>query len=346
LTKVRLAELVGVSVRAVTDFETGAYPPGDETLERLADELRFPLTFFMRPDVEVLPSRGVSFRSLAAMKAGQRESALAAGEIALEIDAWIGERFDLPAVDLPDLHDFKPEAAAVALRAQWGLGERPIKSIVHTLEARGVRVFSLSERNKEVDAYSFWRGGVPYCFLNGMKSAEHSRMDAAHELGHLVMHRHGHPSGKEAESQANEFAAAFLMPQHAVLVSAPKMATLQGCIEHKQEFGASLAAYVRRLHTVGRLSDWHYRTLCIELAKAGYRRSEPAGAPHETSQVLNKVLRALRAEGLGKTDIAKDLDIYVADLDALIFGLVITAVDGGRVGDRPGPPGKAPLRAV
>jgi hypothetical protein len=54
-------------------------------------------------------------------------------------------------------------------------------------------VFSLALDAAEVDAFSMWRQSTPYVFLNTKKSAEHGRFDAAHELGHLVLHRHGSP---------------------------------------------------------------------------------------------------------------------------------------------------------
>lgn len=332
-TKAAVAVTLGdITPQALMDFESGRYTPSSERLDQLARLLDFPVEFFSRPEPETLATSAVSFRSLAAMKAGQRESALAAGELALEFDAWVRARFNLPGVDVPDMRGQSPEAAAEAVRAAWGLGVRPIKSMVHLLEAHGVRVFSLSEKNYEVDAFSFWRGGAPFCFLNTMKTAEHSRMDAAHELGHLVLHRHGPPKGKEVESEANEFAAAFLMPRTQVLATVPRARTLSACIQHKQIFGASLAAYVRRLHTVGLLTEWTYRTLFIQLSKAGYRRAEPEPAPHESSAVMSKVFEALRADGISRSDVARALNLHVADLDAMVFGLMMTGLDGGRAG--------------
>jgi len=53
-------------------------------------------------------------------------------------------------------------------------------------------VCSLAEQCREVDAFSLWRHGSPFVFLNTQKTPEHSRFDVAHELGHLVLHRHGH----------------------------------------------------------------------------------------------------------------------------------------------------------
>jgi Zn-dependent peptidase ImmA (M78 family) len=119
-----------------------------------------------------------------------------------------------------------PESAAEYVRDRWALGQQPIKNMIHLLESKGVRVFSIAVEAREVDAFSTWKGGVPFIFLNSYKSAERSRFDAAHELGHLILHRHGEPQGRQAEIDANRFAAAFLMPKAGVLANAPKFVTL------------------------------------------------------------------------------------------------------------------------
>src|SRR5260363_245495 len=86
-----------------------------------------------------------------------------------------------------------------------------------------VRVFSLSLDTTDVDAFSLWRQRTPFIFLNTRKSAEHARFDAAHELGHLVLHRHGSPQGREAEKEADTFASAFLMPRATLLTQVPRL---------------------------------------------------------------------------------------------------------------------------
>ncbi len=75
------------------------------------------------------------------------------------------------------------EAAAEMLRAHWGIGELPVKNMIALLESRGIRVYSLAIDAKEVDAFSMWKGGRPFVFLNTFKSAEHCRFDAAREIG-------------------------------------------------------------------------------------------------------------------------------------------------------------------
>lgn len=330
LTMTRLAAAVGVEPRSISAYEKGEFGPDETRLTKLSQVLRFPQTFFSGDDLDEPTPDIASFRALSKMTAGQRDTALGAGAIALMLNDWIEQRFELPVPELPDLsREADPEAAARALRQLWGLGELPIKNVIHLLESRGVRVFSLSIDAAEVDAFSMWRQSTPFVFLNTKKSAEHSRFDAAHELGHLVLHRHGSPQGREAEVQANAFASAFLMPRAAVLANAPRIASLDQLIKLKKIWSVSLPALTYRLHSVGVLSDWHYQSLYIELSSRGYRKTEPDEGPREISQILQKVFTALREESVSKGDIASELCIPVEEIDQMVFGLALTGLIGG-----------------
>jgi Zn-dependent peptidase ImmA (M78 family)/DNA-binding XRE family transcriptional regulator len=330
LTKTKLAELIGVEVRSISGYETGEFGPERDRLQAMAQALRFPEEFFFGDDLEEIEPDIVSFRSMSKMTAGQQKSALGAGAIALLLNQWIEDRFDLPKADLPDLsQEANPEAAADALRRLWGLGELPIKNMIHLLESKGVRVYSLALDTTQVDAFSMWHGNTPFVFLNTVKSCERSRFDAAHELGHLVLHRHAGARGQEVEREANTFASALLMPRGSVLANGPHMATVDQLIRRKSFWTVSVMALAYRLRDVGLVTEWHYRTLSIEIAQRGYQKREPAEAPRESSQILGKVFAALREEGTVKTDIARDLRVHVDELDQLVFGLAITGLAGG-----------------
>lgn len=352
LTKKRVAELVGVSVRIINAYEAGDKTPSLLTVTRLADALDFPAAFFEAPDLEIIPDEAASFRSLSKMTAAQRRAAQGAGTLALGLHDWISERFRLPEADVPKIgHGVDPETAAQVVRTEWDLGEKPIANMVHLLEARGVRVFSLAEECREVDAFSLWLARRPFVFLNTQKSGEHSRFDAAHELGHLVMHWHHElPQGKQAEQEANRFASAFLMPAASILSSAPRFPSLPQLVEAKKPWKVSVSALAYRLHALKALSDWHYRTIYVEMSKRGYRMKEPRPIQPETSQILNKVFATLRKEGVSKADIARALAVYPKDLDALVFGLAMLPVAGGESGGRrptdPMPPRRTELRLV
>ncbi len=329
-SKTRLAEGSGLELRTIYGYESGQWEPPPETLRRLADALTFPAEFFFGEDIDQPSAQAASFRSMSRMSAAKRDMALGAGAIAYLLNDWIERRFELPTVDVPDLRGPGPESAAAALRQHWGLGERPVRNMIHLLEAKGVRVFSLAEDSTDIDAFSLWRGSTPFMFLNTLKSAEHGRFDAGHELGHLVLHRHGAPSGQEAEREANAFASAFLMPRASVLAVSPGVSTVEHLVHLKKQWIVSVAALAYRLRTLGMISDWHYRTLCIEIQQRGYRQREPEGAQRESSQMLGKVFSTLRDEGVTKTDIARELSVPVDEIDRLIFGLILMGLSSGQ----------------
>lgn len=329
-TKTRLAADVGLTLRSITALEAGESEPSHTTQEALAKALDFPLEFFHGPVLEIPTSEAVSFRALKSMTASQRDSALGAGALAIEASRWIDERFTLPGVDVPDFSELDPETAADAVRAHWGLGQRPIRNMVHLLEAHGVRVFSLDEENQKVDAFSLWWGTTPYVFLNMQKSAERSRMDAAHELGHLVLHHESKRPPKLAEQQAKKFGSAFLMPRADVLAKVSGLVTIERLVKLKKNWNVSAAALCYRLHDVGLVSDWQYRSLFSEMGTAGYLREEPNSVPRETSQILEKVFENLRQAGTGSESLTESLCVYPEEIRKLVFGLVMLPVQGGR----------------
>jgi Zn-dependent peptidase ImmA (M78 family)/DNA-binding XRE family transcriptional regulator len=336
-TKARLAAELGVQSRTIQGYEAGEYEPDSERLELMARLLGFPVPFFTGLDLPRISEHTASFRSMSKMSAALRDSALNAGSLAFLLNSWIEFRFKLPTAELPDLSDLGPEDAAATLRRMWGLGQAPISNMIHLLESKGVRVYSLAIEAREVDAFSVWHEGTPFVFLNTFKSAEHSRFDAGHELGHLVRDRHsmlhGNAHSPEMEKEANAFASAFLMPRDDVVARRPSLVTVPQLIALKSYWGVSLAALAYRMNSVDLLTEWTYRTLCVDIAKKGYRTKEPRPMRQETSQMLNKVFDALRDEGVKKIDIAAELNLTLDELNALTFMLTLSGVSARDKGE-------------
>jgi Zn-dependent peptidase ImmA (M78 family)/DNA-binding XRE family transcriptional regulator len=334
LSKAQLAKELGVTSRSLHNYESGAFAPDQELLARIAKVLKFPEQFFfLVEDMPQIEEHAVSFRKLSKMTDAMKACAFAAGAIAFKVNQWVEDRFSLPQADLPDLSDLGPEEAAATLRRAWGLGNAPIPNMVHLLESKGIRVFSLSEETREVDAFCTWYESKPFVFLNTIKSAERSRFDAAHELGHLVRDvytmKHGQAHGPEMERQADAFASAFLMPQESVAANQPPAYTIKYLMKLKRYWGVSLAALAYRFNFLGLVSEWNYRSLCIEIAKSGYRTSEPEPMERETSQLLTKVLDILYSRKQGRREIAESLSLNVDEVNALTFQLTKLSVISG-----------------
>lgn len=334
LTKAQLAKELGVTSRSLQNYETGTSAPDLELLTRIAKLLKFPQQFFfIDEDIPEIKEHAVSFRKLSKMTDAMKACAFAVGKIAFKVNQWVEDRFSLPQADLPDLSDLGAEEAAATLRRLWGLGNAPIPNMVHLLESKGIRVFSLVEETREVDAFCTWYEGKPFVFLNTMKSAERSRFDAAHELGHLVRDvytmQHGQAHGPEMERNADAFASAFLMPKESVEANQPPAYTIKYLMKLKHYWGVSLAALAYRFNSLGLVSEWNYRSLCIEIAKSGYRTNEPEPMARETSQLLTKVLDILHSRKQGRHEIAESLNLSVDEINALTFQLTNLSVVSG-----------------
>ena len=345
LSKKELAQLLNLTPQSITNFESEVIKeePSENTLLNIAKILEFPVSFFSMKKITPIDLESASFRALTKMSASQRDSSLATGMLAFELNDWIESKFTLPNHNLPDLRNEIPTSAATLLRQMWNLGEKPISNMIHLLESKGIRVFFIAEDYKNVDAFSVWKEGVPFVLLNNLKSAERSRFDAAHELGHLVLHKHGiTQKNKEAENDANSFASAFLMPEATIISQTPSLPTISNLIKLKKYWAVSLKAIVYRLNKLNLLSEWQYRTINIEINKKGFNTNEPYPIAKENSQILHKVFSVLTEEGINKYEIAEELGLTVKELQKLILG--IAEIEGGNKG-LPNP-SRANLRIV
>jgi len=326
LTCKALAESASLAHDTITRLELGKHDPDELTIARLAEALNYPVEFFSADDPRDVTTEAVSFRSFSKMSARERDAAISAGSLGLELMEWVESRFALPAPNLLDLrYQRDADAAAMELRQYWGLGDKPIKTLIPLLEMHGIRILSLSENTANVNAFSFWLDETPYILLNNFKSAESSIYDMVHELGHLCMHKGADPKGrKDYEREADLFASVFLMPKNDVRSNIEFPISVESILKWKYRWKVSAMVLAYRLKSLNLLGENRYRSICVELSKRGYRSDEIEGVERETSKVWRKVLEALWTEKTTKNDIAKALAIPLDELEGLIWNLAGT----------------------
>lgn len=328
LTATSLAKAIGVSTQSIHNYENDRQSPSADTLQLIADALELPTPYFLGPPLREVPDHAVSFRARSRLAAKLRNSALATSQIALELRSALAARFKVPGVDVPTPErSMSPELAAAYVRSRWGMDDRlPAPNMVHLLESRGIAVFSLPSWNPSIDAFAFWSQGQPFVFLNTSKSAERGRFDAAHELGHLVLHHsEGSTSNANAEKEANDFAAAFLLPRQGVRARVRSNPTTHDILIEKRYWRVAAMALTYRVHELGLLSDWGYRQSVIDLGRFGYRSGEPDGIARERSLLFEKAYSSSKGRRLVK-ELADDLGVTPRVVGDLSFGLAPTLV--------------------
>src|ERR1017187_3909797 len=335
LTTVALSVESGISTKSLSEYENGKKEPSPETVRRLARALEVSADYFARPPLDDIPPDAVSFRARSKMPRRYEDMALAIASHAVELRLWIDQHCETPPVDVPTLHKysgvFEAAKAASVGRARWGLGSAPLGNMIHLLELHGVAVFSTTAHKTDVlDAFSFRADGQPYVLLCTTKSPERGRFDAAHELGHLVLHgEETKARGPEAEREADAFASEFLMPEADVRAQMRMNPRLDQIFKTKHRWGVAAIALSYRLHDLGLLSDWLYHTTCVDLSRMGYRSGEPNGKiERESSKLLGQVMSDLLTTPGGFGGLCRDLDVQPSGVNDLIFNLAPLVVRG------------------
>jgi Zn-dependent peptidase ImmA (M78 family)/transcriptional regulator with XRE-family HTH domain len=332
MTLTSLAEELGVTSRTVRAYEKAEYSVPAKVESHLADVLDCAPGFLTGSAIDPIESSAIFFRARRRMSAGERDMASSAGRIGILLYDWFDQRFVLPTIDVPTLDDHSPEQAAELVRSGWGLGSASAPNMVHLLESHGIRVMLSPSDVDRVDAFSVWHRGAPYVFLSAEKTPERARFDAAHELGHLVMHsRETDATNRDLEREADQFASAFLMPRNSILATRLHNSTSMEILAAKKKWRVSAMALTRRLYETGQISSWQYQQLCIQLSKMGYRSSEPIGeVRREQSSVFLKIFGALRSRGITSSDIGRDTNVSESDLHRYTFGFSLQSISGGR----------------
>ena len=293
LPRTELAQRVGVTPTAITQLERGYNKPTTTVAAELSLALGVPREFLQRSvAAQPIAASTAHFRSLRSTPALSREQALAFAELGLELLAAVEDYVDLPAPNLPSLehHDVTAiaglEAAAADARHHLGVADGPVPNVVRLLEAHGVFVlrFPDDQVDPHVDAFSTTATVRPVVVMSPLKNDKaRSRFDAAHELGHLVLHAEAEPGSKVVEHQAHSFAAAFLTPADQIADDLPRRLDWQTFHDAKRRWGVSLKALLYRAHTLGLITDGTYRRGNIQLNQWGNPEPGPLGPPEQPS---------------------------------------------------------------
>jgi Zn-dependent peptidase ImmA (M78 family)/transcriptional regulator with XRE-family HTH domain len=297
-----------LTAAAVSQFESGTAVPSAATIEVLTTALGVEPDFLTTAAADDEAHLPAFFRSLRATPAKDRKRARNIAQLVHRVATVVGEHVEMPArripvvecdpYALPDERRSQAEAAAAEVRRAWRIHRGPIEDVVGTIEAHGVICARFRFNEERVDAFSVAFSRFPVAVLAADKDKwDRSRFDAAHELGHLVMHDEA-AGVPEAERQANEFAAALLMPASDIRTSLPNRADWAHLLQLKETWGTSVASLLYRARTLETMTERTYIGATKVMAARGWKRHEPLNRPAESPRVLSERTRAARAAGL------------------------------------------------
>jgi Zn-dependent peptidase ImmA (M78 family)/transcriptional regulator with XRE-family HTH domain len=344
MTKTALADLLEVvSVAAISQYENNVCNPRSEIVSLMANELKVKEAFFFKPINKGEPNP-IFWRSRhAATKASRTVAERRLAWAKTISDEYLKSYLDLPAlivpkrneIGVPDdprtLSDEGIEQMAARCREFWGLGTTPIPELTTILENYGLLLTYGDLESENLDAFSNVSeyDGSFHVFLGmGKKTGARSRFDAAHELGHLILHSHLPKRYLDEEKvkrhalvehQAYRFASAFLMPANSFR-SDVWMTSLEALASLKERWKVSVGAMIKRCDDLGMIDETHVRRLWINYNRR-WKNSEPYDdkVPFEAPQLMKRCFDLLTESKVKtKAQILHDLPYSQRDVETLM----------------------------
>lgn len=319
-----LANLIGVSRQSISAYEQGEKSPEPTTMRMIANALGQPVSYFTKAETPTFGVHSVNFFRKTGADTKRRNMACEIYANWLSRTAYVFDPFvNFPAVDIPNYEPKSKTSSAYDIeeieeiaentRDHFGLGLGPISNVVRLLEAKGIVVGRVQIPGENVEAFSFWSGARPFVFLASDKeSGARARFDAAHELGHLILHRwvgvdeiEDKKRLKEIESEADRFAGAFLLPRKSFPneIYSPR---LMSFVDLKMRWKVSIQAMIYRCKNLGIFDEDQVTNLYKQLSFKGWRKTEPLdgekGLPMEQPILLRKIAELVVESGRGKRD--------------------------------------------
>jgi len=319
-----LARKMGVSKALIGKWEAALAEPNEEQVQSLADALdaRPELFYVDRP--RRLASMS-DFYHRAFSRARRRDVKAIHARCSL-LDLQVDRLLDLaplpedriPDID-PDNHAGDTDKVAGMARTAMGVPPGPIENLVDLIEECGGIVIDRNLEIDDVDALCRWVPELPKLFfVNGARPADRIRLSLTHELGHTIMHFDKDVEPRLAEDQANAFGLSFLLPPRELRRDLNPFLSLADLAALKRKWRVSMQAIARQAWRIGAIDDRRYKSICVQVSRNGWRKTEPVEVPRETPKAFGRLLYAHIAEGYSRDDLSRLLFVTPAEVDAML----------------------------
>jgi Zn-dependent peptidase ImmA (M78 family)/DNA-binding XRE family transcriptional regulator len=301
MKQVELAETMGCAPATISKWESDGYDhsPDGGAISELSKLLSVEASWFYKPMTRC--GNVAFFRSLKSALNIARDKTSAKLRFVDDISQALSERVEFPSIDIPDLvgsRDYKTlrsediDSIAYRLREYWGLGEDPIEDLMVVIENAGVVVAEDFVESAKLDGVSKWFSDRPVMLLaKDKQGGVRRRFDAAHELGHLILHQAVRESDIREnidliEEQAMIFAGSFLLPASSFFSDINDL-TLDAFADLKPQWKVSIGAMIKRAGVLNLITPESERNLWKYYSYRKWRGAEPYDDRIEVEQPVN-----------------------------------------------------------
>ncbi|CEI80504.1 ImmA/IrrE family metallo-endopeptidase [Oceanobacillus oncorhynchi subsp. incaldanensis] len=302
----QLSDMLGITEQAVWQYENNYTSPKMQIVNDLKNIFHVKSKYFYKTDVlqnannqPNINMMNIAYRSKEINLMSKTQTEAKHMEFLDRFVDYLSNKISYPTQKIIQLrneiiHDLNTAtesrqeqitAAANLARKKLGLDEMTNNNLMFLIEKSGVFIFEKAI-GKEIDAYSLWtKQDRPFIILGNLKrSAARRNFDIAHELGHLLLHYRveftnlDRTEYKAIENEANQFAGAFLLPEHVMqgeFQTIARPTNPDAYIDLKKKWLVSIQVLGYQALNLGFLDAKKHRNFYAALHRKGYLKQEP-----------------------------------------------------------------------
>ena len=325
MTKKALADAIGVTPMAITNYENGDRNPNMDTLKSLANALNIKVTDFLANTGGELQFSHGKFRK------GSKLGVMNQEYIREAVEEYFGRFFQVVSFlggqkilePLPEIKKISwmddTENAAKELRKYLGISiNGPVPNLVEILENKGILVFFIEIDSDYFSGMNGTVNGIPYIVINRAMPPARIRSTIVHEVAHFAFDWPEDLSDKDEEELATAISGAFLFPKEdAYRELGYKRSSISKAMTMTcKEYGISIYMLVKRARLCEIINDSVEKVFYIRASKAGWRKAEPDwGIQKEEPNLFEQlVYRAVTEEEIS---VQKGAELLKTSYDAV-----------------------------
>ena len=325
MTKKALADAIGVTPMAITNYENGDRNPNMDTLKSLANALNIKVTDFLANTGGELQFSHGKFRK------GSKLGVMNQEYIREAVEEYFGRFFQVVSFlggqkilePLPEIKKISwmddTENAAKELRKYLGISiNGPVPNLVEILENKGILVFFIEVDSDYFSGMNGTVNGIPYIVINRAMPPARIRSTIVHEVAHFAFDWPEDLSDKDEEELATAISGAFLFPKEdAYRELGYKRSSISKAMTMTcKEYGISIYMLVKRARLCEIINDSVEKVFYIRASKAGWRKAEPDwGIQKEEPNLFEQlVYRAVTEEEIS---VQKGAELLKTSYDAV-----------------------------
>lgn len=285
LSKKELANKVGVTPMAISNYESGNRYPEMAVLKKIAEVLGIRVADFLVVRNENIKFCHNEFRKGASLNKEKQEL------VRESVEEYFSRFMDAVEIlggevlpNVPKCYTLKitknVEKDALALRKYLNFAvDGPIDDLIGKLENKG---FLILLHEIDDDKFSGINGFVndrPYIMLNKKMTTERNRSTLAHELSHLMFDWSSVEfDEKQTEEYATAISGAFLLPRVDAIreLGVRRRNVSKDMFMVAREYGISMMMLVKRAELCKIILEATAKSFYVRASQFGWRKNEPS----------------------------------------------------------------------